>query len=156
MVFVDLPYGETGNQWDKQINNYELMFQYLEELITEEGAILFFASFKFGTILYNTRPDLYKYEWIWMKEHGTNVPSVNYQPFRNHEYIYVYGKGRVSNGKRTPMKYYPQKTKGKPYTSKSGSTSTNYKGGLPTNFTTINKGDRHPKTIQYFKRDKTR
>jgi site-specific DNA-methyltransferase (adenine-specific) len=152
MVFADLPYGETGNVWDNKIN-LTLMFDYLKELITEDGTILFTGTFKFGTLLYNVCPELYKYDWVWQKEHGTNFPSVNYQPFRNHEFVFVYGKGRVSPGKRTPMKYYPQKTKGKPYTTQTGTKSTCYKGGV-TNITTVNQGDRHPKTIQFFKRDK--
>jgi len=154
MIFADLPYGETGNVWDKKLYDFNLMFDYCEKLITDDGAILFNGSFKHGVTLFNTRPDLYKYEWIWEKENGTNVPSVNYQPFRVHEYIYVFGKGRVSYGKRTPMKYNPQKTKGKPYVLETATPSTNYKGGLNKIVTINNKGDRHPRTVQFFKRDK--
>lgn len=153
MVFADLPYGETGNKWDRTID-LNMMLNYLKQIVTDKCAILFTGTFKHGVALYSACPELYKYEWVWVKEHGTNVPSVNYQPFRVHEYVFVFGKGRVSHGKRTPMKYNPQKTKGKPYVSKSGSSSTNYKGGLPTKFITTNKGDRHPKTVQFFKRDK--
>lgn len=153
MVFADPPYNETGNTWDNNIFDYKLLFQYLSELITDDGAILFTGTLKHGLKLINACPELYKYDWIWVKDNGTNFPAVNYQPFRVHEFIYVFGKGRVSYGKKTPMKYNPQKTKGKAYTTQTGTKSTNYKGGV-NNITTINRGDRHPKTVQYFKREK--
>ena len=153
MSFADLPYGETGNKWDKPIDHTK-MFNLLEQLVSDEGAMVFTGSFKHGVNLYNARKDLYKYDWVWVKENGTNIPSVNYQPFRVHEQIFIYGKGRVSNGKRTPMKYNPQKTKAKPYKATMGSESTNYRALRKT--TTINKGDRHPKSVQFFKRDKNK
>ena len=102
----------------------------------------------------NIAPDLYKYEWVWEKDNGTNAPNVNLQPFRVHEYIFIFGKGRVTNGNRTPMKYYPQKTKGKPYKQKSGRMSENWKGGLNNIITDNKDGLRHPKTIQKFNRDR--
>lgn len=154
LIFSDLPYNETGNKWDKQLGDYKTLFSILEHLVTDDGALIFTGTFKHGVNLYNACPRLYKYEWVWVKENGTNIPSVNYQPFRTHEYIYVYGKGRVSNGKRTPMKYHPQKTKAEPYTQWKGQTGgENYKGGLGR-VKTINKGERHPHTVQYFNRDR--
>lgn len=152
MVLTDLPYGELGFNWDKTIN-YELMFKYLKELIADDGAMLFTGTFKHGALLYSCCPELYKYEWVWEKEHGSNVPNVNYQPFRVHEYIFVYGKGRVSHGKRTPMKYHPQKTKGEPYTCYNQGNNYNGKGDLKRQLT-VNEGDRHPKSIQFFKRER--
>lgn len=154
MMFLDLPYNETGNNWDKKDMNYRILFRYLRELITDEGAILFTGTFKHGVKLYTACPELYKYEWVWVKDNGTNIPNVNYQPFRVHEYIYVFGKGRVSYGKRTPMKYYPQKTRGTPYNQfNSPNNKKKWKGGM-NQTQTINKGDRHPHTVQFFKRDR--
>ena len=98
MSFADLPYGETGNKWDNPIDHTK-MFNLLEQLVKDDGAMVFTGSFKHGANLYNARKDLYKYDWIWVKENGTNIPSVNYQPFRVHEQIFIYGKGRVSNGR---------------------------------------------------------
>ena len=108
---------------------------------------------KYAFELINAAKHLYKYDWIWEKDNGTNVPNVNQQPFRVHEYILIFGKGRVTHGKRTPMKYFPQKTKGNPYTQKSGRISENWKGGL-SNIVTENTGDRHPKTVQKHTRER--
>ena len=153
MVLCDLPYQETGNKWDKFVNLEQLFNEY-RRVIKDDGCIALNGTFKFGTHLMNIAPDLYKYEWVWEKDNGTNAPNVNLQPFRVHEYIFIFGKGRVTNGNRTPMKYYPQKTKGKPYKQKSGRMSENWKGGLNNIITDNKDGLRHPKTIQKFNRDR--
>lgn len=153
MICCDLPYGETGNKWDKKMDLKKLFSEY-RRVIKEDGCIALNGSFKFGVELYSIASDLYKYDWVWEKDNGTNAPNVNYQPFRVHEFIYIFGKGRVTNGKRIPMKYHPQKTVGKPYCQKSGRMSDNWKGGLKNIVTDNKDGLRQPKTIQKFNRDK--
>lgn len=153
MILCDLPYKETGNKWDKQFNLIEVCKEY-ERIIKDDGCIALTGTFRFGVQLFNLMPHLYKYDWVWEKDNGTNAPNVNYQPFRIHENIYIFGKGRVTNGNRIPMKYYPQKTDGKPYCQKSGRISENWKGGLKNCVTNNIDGKRHPKTIQKFNRDK--
>lgn len=153
MILCDLPYQETGNKWDRFVDLEQLFNEY-RRIIKDEGCIALNGTFKFGTHLANIAPDLYKYEWVWEKDNGTNAPNVNLQPFRVHEYIFIFGKGRVTNGNRTPMKYYPQKNEGKPYKQKSGRMSENWKGGLNNIITDNRDGLRHPKTIQKFNRDR--
>lgn len=153
MILCDLPYEETGNTWDKSFPLDKVCHEF-ERVIKEDGAIVLTGTFRFGVHLYNLMPHLYKYDWVWEKDNGTNAPNVNLQPFRVHENIYVFGKGRVTNGTRTPMKYFPQKTEGKPYCQTSGRVSDNWKGGLGTVVTNNEDGKRHPKTVQKFTRDK--
>lgn len=153
LILCDLPYKETGNQWDKNFPLADVCKEF-ERIIKEDGAIVLTGTFRFGVQLFNLMPHLYKYDWVWEKDNGTNAPNVNLQPFRIHENVYVFGKGRVTNGKRIPMKYFPQKTEGKPYSQKSGRMSQNWKGGLKNVITNNETGLRHPKTIQYFNRDK--
>lgn len=153
MILCDLPYKETGNKWDKSFPLAEVCREF-ERVIKEDGAIVLTGTFRFGVQLFNLMPHLYKYDWVQEKDNGTNAPNVNYQPFRIHENVYVFGKGRVTNGTRIPMKYFPQKTDGKPYCQKSGRMSENWKGGLGTVITNNTDGKRHPKTIQKFIRDK--
>jgi len=153
MILCDLPYAETGNKWDFPVDPKQL-WEHYERIIKDDGAIVLTGTFKFGTQLYIQAPHLYKYDWVWEKDNGTNAPNVGLQPFRIHENIYVFGKGRVTNGTRVPMKYNPQKTDGKPYTQTSGRMSENWKGGLGQVVTENLDGKRHPKTIQKFNRDK--
>ena len=153
LILCDLPYKETGNTWDKFFP-LDTVCKEFERVITEDGAIVLTGTFRFGVQLFNLMPHLYKYDWIWEKDNGTNAPNVNLQPFRIHENVYVFGKGRVTNGTRTPMKYFPQKTEGKPYCQKSGRMSENWKGGLGTVITDNKDGMRHPRTIQKFTRDR--
>lgn len=154
MILCDLPYAETGNKWDFPINPEKLWFHY-RRIIKDDGAIVLTGTFKFGVQLYMQSPDLYKYDWVWEKDNGTNAPNVNLQPFRIHEQVFVFGKGRVTNGTRIKMKYNPQKTDGKPYSQMSGRVSDNWKGGLNNIVTSNESGLRHPKTIQRFVRDKS-
>ena len=154
MVLCDLPYKETGNRWDKGID-LKAVFDEYRRIIKEDGCIALNGTMKFGFQLYEVASDLYKYEWVWEKDNGTNAPNVNFQPFRIHEYVFIFGKGRVTNSTRTPMNYYPQKTEGKPYTQMSGKMSENWKGGLKNIVTDNPTGLRHPKTIQKFTRDKS-
>lgn len=153
MILCDLPYKETGNKWDKSFDLESVCKEY-ERIIKEDGCIALTGTFRFGVQLFNLMPHLYKYDWVWEKDNGTNAPNVNYQPFRIHENVFIFGKGRVTNGKRVPMKYFPQKTEGKPYKQKSGRMSENWKGGLKNVITDNSSGLRHPKTIQKFNRDK--
>ena len=154
MVLADLPYKETGNKWDnKLINTRDLFFEY-ERIIKEDGAIVLTATMRFAVELIQKGYHLYKYDWIWEKDNGTNAPNVNHQPFRIHEFVLVFGKGRVTNGTRVPMKYTPQKTDGTPYKQMAGKMSENWKGGLKQVVTDNKDGKRHPKTIQKFTRDK--
>ena len=154
MILCDLPYIETGNSWDRQQFDLTELFNQYRRIITDDGCIALTGTFRFGVQLYNAAPDLYKYDWVWEKDSGTNIPNVNYQPLRIHEQVFIFGKGRVSPGNRVPMKYHPQKTEGSPYSQTSGRMSTNYKGGLGKVVTENTDGIRHPKTIQKFIRDK--
>lgn len=153
MILCDLPFVETGNKWDKGIDLNKLFNEY-RRIIKEDGCIALNGTMKFGFQLYSVASDLYKYDWVWEKDNGTNAPNVNHQPFRIHEFIFIFGKGRVTNGTKTPMKYFPQKTEGKPYKQMSGRVSENWKGGLKNIVTDNPTGLRHPKTIQKFIRDK--
>ena len=153
LVYTDPPYKETGNKWDNKLVDTVKLFKHYERIIKDDGCIAVHCTMKYAIELINAAKHLYKYDWIWEKDNGTNVPNVNQQPFRVHEYILIFGKGRVTHGKRTPMKYFPQKTKGDPYTQKSGRISENWKGGL-SNIVTENTGDRHPKTVQKHTRER--
>ena len=152
MILCDLPYAETGNSWDNCIDLKELFTEY-RRILTDDGCIALTGTMRFGFQLYSIAEDLYKYDWVWEKDNGTNAPNVKLQPFRTHEFVFIFGKGRVTNGTRTPMKYNPQYTYGEAYTQMSGRVSENWKGGLKNVVTDNPLGLRHPTTVQHFNRD---
>lgn len=67
LILCDLPYKETGNKWDKNIDLKKLFNEY-RRIIKDDGCIALNGTFKFGVQLYNVAPDLYKYDWVWEKE----------------------------------------------------------------------------------------
>ena len=80
----------------------------------------------------------FRYDWIWEKEQGANFMLCKYQPYKVHEIISVFSKKRHN--------YYPQMTKGKPYTSGKGNSGevTN----CVTKVQTKNSGTRYPRSVQ--------
>ena len=54
-----------------------------------------------------SKPDLFRYEWIWEKHKGTNFYQVKRAPMKVHESVLVFSKGFYT--------YNPQMTEGVPY-----------------------------------------
>jgi site-specific DNA-methyltransferase (adenine-specific) len=157
MILCDLPYGTTACKWDSVIP-FEPLWKQYERIIKDNGAIVLTASQPFTSVLINSNLKFFRYEWIWEKDNGTNFPSVNFQPFRVHENVLVFGSFATtfrSNGK---YNYNPQFGNGKPYacvsgkqkhdTIRSGSSASN--GEWETN----NDGRRYPRSVLKINRDK--
>ena len=163
LILTDIPYGETGNEWDEELDLDFLMSEF-GRIVKRNGCVAMTSTMRLAVNLikaveYSTYPSdklNYKYEWVWEKDNGTNVVAANHQPLRVHELIIIFGKSAVTYTPRGKfMKYNPQKTQGKPYKQVSGKQSSNWKGGKVEGFETNNEsGERHPRTIQYFCRDK--
>src|SRR5699024_4108946 len=84
MILADLPYGTTANKWDSVIPLDEL-WEHYERVIKEGGAIVLTASQPFTSALVMSNPDIFKTEWIWEKNRGSNFGSVRYVPMKEHE-----------------------------------------------------------------------
>lgn len=155
LILTDIPYGETGNKWDEKVDLKVLMGEF-KRLVKKDGCIAMTTTLKLAVDLINVAKDIYKYDWIWEKDNGTNVVAANHQPLRVHEFVLIFGKQAVTyTPQNLYMKYNPQKTQGRPYKQVSGKQSSNWKGGKVEGFETNNEsGERHPRTIQYFCRDK--
>ena len=145
MILCDLPYGTTACKWDNIIPFDKLWEQY-ERIIKDNGAIVLFGSEPFSSKLRISNIGLYKYDWIWEKEHGANFMLCKYQPYKVHENISVFSKKRHL--------YCPQMTEGKPYISGKG-TSGDITGNVEK-VQTKNCGTRYPRSIQRFNTDKSK
>lgn len=102
MVMCDLPYGITACKWDSVIPFDELWKSY-RRLIKPGCAIALFASQPFSSALVMSAADLFKYEWIWRKNRGSNFLVAHLQPMKEHEHVLVFGVGSV--------RYFPEKEK---------------------------------------------
>jgi len=156
MVLTDPPYGTTACKWDSVIP-IKPMWEQLHRVIKPNGAIVMTASQPFTTTLIASNIKMFKYEWIWEKDNGTNFPTVNYQPFRVHENILVFGDFHTSFRKDVKPNYRPQFSEGKPYKCVSGAQITdslNKWKGKGGGWETDNKGKRFPRSVVKMNRDK--
>ena len=145
MVLADPPYGTTACKWDSIIP-LEPMWEQLKRIIKPNGAIVLFGSQPFTSSLIMSNLKMFKYEQIWDKNKGTQPQLANIQPMKSHENILVFGKGKID--------YYPQKTKGDPYTrdNKQNHTEHSLSKGLKP-IKQVNTGFRFPKTVLMYPRD---
>lgn len=101
MVLTDPPYGTTACEWDSVIP-FDKMWEQLNRVIKNNGAILLFGSEPFSSTLRMSNLKMYKYDWIWNKKKAGNIFLAKYQPMKIHEIVSVFSKGKCN--------YYPIKT----------------------------------------------
>lgn len=90
MVFCDLPYGVTArNAWDAVIPFASLWSAY-GRVVKESGVMVFTATQPFASALVMSKPEWFKYEWIWEKTKTTGFLNAKKQPLRNHEQVLVF------------------------------------------------------------------
>ena len=160
LICTDLPYGTTKCKWDVIIPFDKLWEQY-NRLIKEDGAIVLFGKEPFSSQLRVSNLDMYKYDWIWVKDTKSNFMQANHQPLNNVELISVFGKGYVRNIKdKVMMTYNPQFTDGKEYKLPKVSKTTdlfgeNHKNGVYKHYER-DTSKRYPYNIIKFNMDKAK
>ena len=83
-IIADLPYGTTACKWDSVLPLDKLWNEY-ERIVKDDGAIVLFGSEPFSSVLRVSKLDLFKYDWIWVKNTSSNFLQANYQPIKRHE-----------------------------------------------------------------------
>lgn len=94
MILCDLPYNITSCDWDNLIPFKEL-WEHYERIITDNGAIVLFASQPFTTDLINSNRKLFKHINYWNKENCGCFATSKYRPMPVVEDIVVFSKGTV-------------------------------------------------------------
>jgi site-specific DNA-methyltransferase (adenine-specific) len=92
MILADLPYGTTACKWDTIIP-FEPLWEQYKRIIKPNGAIVLTASQPFTSALVMSNPKMFKVEWIWKKNAGSNFATVKYQPMKEHENVLVFSNG---------------------------------------------------------------
>lgn len=107
---TDPPYGTTACQWDSIIP-FEPMWEQLNRLIKDNGAIAIFGSEPFSSMLRTSNIKQFKYDWIWYKNSSSGFMHAKNMPLKNFEIISMFcksGMGHKSLLKDNRMCYYPQ------------------------------------------------
>jgi site-specific DNA-methyltransferase (adenine-specific) len=89
MILCDLPYGTTKNKWDSIIP-FEPLWNEYRRIIKENRAIVLFGSQPFSAQLIYSQFNIFKYEWIWIKNNSTGFVNANRMPLKKHENILVF------------------------------------------------------------------
>lgn len=93
MVLCDLPFGYTCNKWDIIIPFDKLWEQY--DRICKENAIIALNSCQpFTTKLVASNMEMWKHEWVWIKNKGGNFANTVREPFKEHETVQIFSKGK--------------------------------------------------------------
>ena len=103
MVFCDLPYGTTRNEWDSVIPFDKLWEQY-HRVVKKNGAIVLTAQSPFDKILASSNLKDFRYEWIWHKNKATGHLNAKKMPLKAHENVLVFYRALPT--------YNPQMTTG--------------------------------------------
>lgn len=120
LVFADLPYGRTQNDWDKLIPMDKLWTE-LGRVCKPAAPMIFTAMQPFAAMLVCSKLEWFRYEIVWKKNKSRGFLNANKQPLRIHETIQVFYREQPD--------YVPQMTFGhKPVHSyiKHTSDGTNY------------------------------
>jgi site-specific DNA-methyltransferase (adenine-specific) len=137
------------------------LWEEYKRIIKPNRAIVLFSQQPFTSLLITSNIEMWKYNWVWEKDNGTNFMNSHYQPLKITEDICVFGEGATSYSKKGNLIYNPQMSEGKAYTITSGQQKENSavvrgkEGRKKTGgFTTVNDGKRYPKNLIKFNRDK--
>jgi site-specific DNA-methyltransferase (adenine-specific) len=99
MILCDLPYGITSNKWDCIIPLDKLWNQYLR-IIKENGIIALNASQPFTSVLTLSNLKMYKHEWVWIKNRGSNFANTVREPMKEHETVLIFSRGKWTYNKQ--------------------------------------------------------
>jgi len=93
MVLADPPYGTTACKWDSVID-LDSMWENLLRVGKENCVFLFTASQPFTSALIMSNPKMFKHEWIWIKNRGSNFANTVREPMKEHESVIMFSKGK--------------------------------------------------------------
>jgi len=99
MVLCDLPYGTTSNKWDAVIPFAPLWEQYWR-IAKPTAAVVLTASQPFTAALVMSQVELFRHEWVWIKNRGSNFANTVREPMKEHESVLVFGRGKWTYNKQ--------------------------------------------------------
>lgn len=145
LVLSDLPYGTTECSWDSVIDLPSLWAELLR-VTKENAAIVLTAAQPFTSQLVMSKPDLFRYDWVWEKGNATGFFNAKLMPLRAHESVLVFYR-------KLPT-YNPQKTSGHPLKTAKKKVVNSECYGKDISLPSYSSTERYPRSVQFFKSDK--
>lgn len=108
-IVCDPPYGTTACKWDSIIP-FDLMWEQLERIIKDDGAIVLFGSEPFSSALRMSNIKNFKYDWIWEKNNCGNFQLAKKQFLKCHENISIFYKKQPTYNPQGLIKLEKPKT----------------------------------------------
>jgi len=148
-ILTDLPYGNSGLNWDKVIPN-NVMWEQLKRIRKNKTAIALFGVEPFSSYLRLSNIDEYKYDWIWIKSKSGNFLNAKNAPLKYSENISIFSNGATANNNKNRSIYYPQDLKKINIVKKDVKGKYHQTRKSRNNGTYVAKYENYPKNILYF------
>jgi site-specific DNA-methyltransferase (adenine-specific) len=147
LILTDPPYGITNNQWDKELDLSAYWFHF-KRILKPSGVVVLTASQPFSSKIVVSNLKMFKHEWIWQKNRGSNFANTVREPFKEHEHILVFANERWTYNPQMQDRTETGKERVK-YEFHANTKSSNYKP-FTGKVTEIKPPERLPSSIQKF------
>lgn len=99
MILCDLPYGLTKCKWDSAIP-LELLWEQYNRITKTESVIALTSSQPFTSVLVMSNIKMFKHEWVWIKNRGSNFANTVREPMKEHESVLIFSSGKWTYNKQ--------------------------------------------------------
>jgi site-specific DNA-methyltransferase (adenine-specific) len=99
LVLTDPPYGTTACKWDAVIP-FEPMWEQVRRVAKPSAVIALTASQPFSSALVMSNPAMFRHEWVWIKNAGSNFANTVREPMKEHESVLVFSAGKWTYNKQ--------------------------------------------------------
>ena len=154
LILTDPPYGRTACKWDN-ILDFDLAWKEIKRVIKKKRTICLFGIEPFTSKLRLSNFDMYKYDWIWIKNSATGFVNAKMMPMKIWENISIFSDGVICNGSKNKVIFYPQdlKLNNKMERSPSKPSNENSYSRPSHKEYYFKKYTNYPKNILYFNKD---
>jgi site-specific DNA-methyltransferase (adenine-specific) len=98
-IIADPPYGTTQNKWDVVIP-LDPLWRELWRVTKPGAAIIMTCSQPFTSLLVTSQISMFRHEWIWIKNRGSNFANTVREPMKEHESVLVFSSGKWTYNKQ--------------------------------------------------------
>ena len=110
MILCDLPYGTTACAWDSILPLDQLWKEY-RRITKPTASIVLTGNQPFTSTIVASAYDLFKFQWVWVKNRPTGPQHAKNRPMGKHEDVLVFSRGKMGHRSQLGekrMTYNPQ------------------------------------------------